>query len=141
MENPRFTLSNGKELVVQIASFDMGYRLTKALNKILQKTGLNLNDELLNLDFSKFSMTPAVMMPLAEAFLSAMEDDSLQDLFWSCANSCTYDGLRINKQLFSDNIEMRGLFYPIKVIVLRENILPFFPQLRSWLNDTTQAEK
>jgi len=141
MENPRITLSDGKELVVQIAPFEIGYKLTKAVNKVIQKTGLKLDESILKLDFSDFKLSPAIMVPLAEMFLSAMEDDSLDDLFWSCANHCTYDGLRITKQLFNDNIEMRGVYYQIKVNVLKENILPFFPQLRSWLSDTTRAEK
>lgn len=141
MENPHISLSDGKELVIQVAPFELGYRLTKGINRVIQKTGIQLDDKIMKLDFSEFTMSPAVMVPLAQMFLSAMEDDSLEDIFWACANHCTYDGLRITKQLFNDNIEMRGVFYEIKLNVLKENLLPFFPSLRSWFTGTTSTEK
>lgn len=141
MENPRITLSDGKELVVQIAPFELGYKLTKAVNRVIQKAGIKLDDSVMKLDFSDFKMSPAVMVPLANMFLAAMEDDSLEEIFWACANHCTYDGLRITKQLFNDNIDVRGVYYQIKVNVLKENLLPFFPSLRSWFTGTTLAEK
>jgi len=140
MEDPRITLANGKELVIRIAPFELGYKLTKAVNRIIQKNGVKFDESILNIDFSNFKVTPAFMVPLANMFLSAMEDDALDEIFWACANHCSYDGLRVNRQLFSDDIDARGVYYQIKLCVLRENLLPFFPSLRSWLTDTTKAE-
>lgn len=135
LEPKEFTLASGKKLVVNISSFELGIRLSQELLKCLKKSKIDLTKDLLSTPFDQLLVNGTILGALAQAFIEALTSDSLNEIFWNCAAKCSYDGLRITKELFTNNVEARGDYYQIQFLVVKENILPFFPQLHTALAD------
>lgn len=137
LEPKEFELLSGKKLVVNIANFGTAIQLSQALLKCLKNADIKFDKDSLNsLDFANLTENPMLIGAFAKAALDAFTDSTIDVVFWEMAKKCTYDGLRVTEELFNNSIDARQDFYQLKFIILKENVLPFFPQLR-----TTLAEK
>jgi hypothetical protein len=76
---------------------------------------------------------------VGEIVATIASDKKVNDLLWKCLARCTYNKVKITKDIF-DNKEYRVNYYPIKIACLRENILPFLPALILMLSNI-QSEK
>ena len=138
LEPKEFTLASGKKLVINISSFELGTRLSQELLKCLKKTKIDLTKDLLSTPFDELLTNGQILGALAQAFIEALTSEAINEVFWNCAAKCSYDGLRITRELFTNNITARGDYYQIQFLVIKENILPFFPQLHTALVDQQQ---
>ena len=137
LEPKDFTLASGKTLTINIANFGTAVQLSQALLKCLKNAEIKLDQESLkNLDFSNLMENPFLIGAITKAALDAFTDPHIDFIFWEMARKCTYDGLRVTEELFNNSIDARQDFYQVKFLILKENVLPFFPKLR-----TTLAEK
>ena len=137
LEPKEFELLSGKKLVVNIANFATAIQLSQALLKCLKNADIKFDKDSLNsLDFANLTENPMLIGAFAKAALDAFTDPTIDVVFWEMAKKCTYDGLRVTEELFNNSVDARQDFYQLKFIILKENVLPFFPQLR-----TTLAEK
>lgn len=137
LEPKDFTLASGKTLTINIANFGTAIQLSQALLKCIKNAGIKLDKEsITNIDFSNIVESPFLINALVQAILDAFTDAHIDAVFWEMAKKCTYDGLRVTEELFNNSIDARQDFYQVKFLILKENVLPFFPKLR-----TTLAEK
>lgn len=137
LEPKEFELLSGKKLVVNIANFGTAIQLSQALLKCLKNADIKFDKDSLNsLDFANLTENPILIGAFAKAALDAFTDSTIDVVFWEMAKKCTYDGLRVTEELFNNSVDARQDFYQLKFLILKENVLPFFPQLR-----TTLAEK
>ena len=137
LEPKEFELLSGKKLIVNIANFGTAIQLSQALLKCLKNADIKFDKDSLNsLDFANLTENPILIGAFAKAALDAFTDSTIDVVFWEMAKKCTYDGLRVTEELFNNSVDARQDFYQLKFLILKENVLPFFPQLR-----TTLAEK
>lgn len=137
LEPKDFTLISGKKLTVDIANFGTAIQLSQSILKCLKNVGIKLDKESLeSVNFSNLLESPFLINALVQAALDVFTDSHIDAVFWEMAKKCTYDGLRVTEDLFNNSIEARQDFYQVKFLIMKENVLPFFPQLR-----TTLAEK
>lgn len=127
MENKIHVLASGKELTIQLSSFEVAWGLSQTLLETVKKCGIELTPEILSSD-DLMNNTDLINM-FIKAFLEAITNQKVQDVFWQCASSCLYDGTRITKKLFMDDVSARGDLYEIQFMVLKENVAPFFRTL------------
>lgn len=111
MENLKKTLESGVELTVSLASFPEGHRLFKAVTKELQS--INLAEDTVQ----KLSM-------------QLVSSDAIEQALWPCMARATYNGLKVNPELF-ENAEARCDFLEIMKEVLAYNLVPFSKNLGS----------
>lgn len=66
----------------------------------------------------------------SEALLRVLGSEEVMEVVQRCCNKVLYGKKRFSMDLFED-IDARGDFFGIMIIVALENLLPFFPHLRS----------
>ena len=66
----------------------------------------------------------------SEAILRVLGSDEVMEVVQRCCAKVIYNKQKFSMDLF-DNIEAKGDFFGIMIIVALENLLPFFPHLRS----------
>ena len=134
LEPKDYTLPSGKVLSVNVASFKCGTQLGQAIIRCLMRAGIKLDRESLkSLSIASIVQDPNFVAALTQAALDAFTDDHIDETFWEMAKKCTYDGLRVTEELFNNSIDARQDFYQVKFLILKENILPFFPNLHTTL--------
>lgn len=136
LETKEFTLNSGKQLNVTIANWKSAVQLAQSILKCLRHTGVNMTQkEFMSLDFGALFSSPNIVQIITNTALEVFIDDNIDKIFWEMATKCTYDGLRLTEDVFNNSVEARQDFYQVKFIVLRENLLPFFPKLRTTLEE------
>jgi len=111
MEPLKKTLESGVELTVSLASFPEGHRLFKAVTKELQSVDLAEDT------VQKLSM-------------QLVSSDAIEQALWPCMARATYNGLKVNQELF-ENAEARCDFLEVMKEVLAYNLVPFSKNLGS----------
>ena len=66
----------------------------------------------------------------SEALLRVLGSENVMEVVQRCCAKVIYGKKKFSMDLF-DDIEARGDFFGIMIIVALENLLPFFPHLRS----------
>lgn len=66
----------------------------------------------------------------SEAILRVLGSEDVMEVVQRCCAKVIYNKQRFSMDLFED-IEARGDFFGIMILVALENLLPFFPHLRS----------
>lgn len=134
LEPKEFTTLSGKKLIVNIANFEQSYKLIQALMRCAKRQEIDLNSESFRkFDISKLNNNPALISLGVKLFLDGLTDTVVTSVFWEMAQRCSWDGLKITPELFNNQLEARQDFFQVEFTILRENVLPFFPFLRTEL--------
>jgi hypothetical protein len=106
MANLKKKLDSGAEIEIQMAEFEKGHRLLQAVMK---------------------SHIPVESM--IDLILSA----DVQPALWDCLAVCLYNGVKINRGTFDDELA-RGDYLIVAKEAMTHNIAPFFKGLGSKLS-------
>ena len=132
-----FTTQNGnKEVMIKAASFEDAVNLKKTVMKSLLEAGFikDINFESLqNID------TNDIFSKLGQLILSMDVSEDFNRAVFACLGFCTYDFVKINKQLFDDKPEIREDYYEIVSKCCEVNLRPFFKSLVSELTQRFQT--
>lgn len=136
LEQKEFTLNSGKKLIVNIANFVQGYKLAQALMKCAKRMEIKFDKEsVAKFDFNKITENPSILAIAGKLILEGLTDPAVTQVFWEMAQKCNWNGLKINEDLFNNQFDARQDFFQMQFIIIRENILPFFPTLRTTLEE------
>lgn len=134
LEPKEFTTNSGKKLIVNIANFEQSYKLVQALLRCAKRLDINITKEsFMNFDITKLHENPTLIALGVKLFLDGLTDSVVTAVFWEMAQRCSWDGLKVTPDLFNNQIEARQDFFQVQFTILRENVLPFFPFLRTEL--------
>jgi hypothetical protein len=117
-------LKSGAELVINLASFDDGDRLLKAV--IRELIAVQFDMDITGLSLSDISGKD--INTLKNGLFQVAQSDAVQASLFKCLERCTYNGQRITKATFND-VGARGDYFPIAWEVIKTNIGPFFANL------------
>lgn len=107
-------------LKINIASFEDGNELKRAVLAVVQKSGFRLSDLTEDDNIDK----------VIGVAISVDGDKEVYSALWPCLARCTYKGEKITKATFEDP-EMRQHYFPIVGKCIEENLTPFIAGLRS----------
>lgn len=116
------TLDSGAKLEIQLASFENGHRLLKAIMKEVEGIEINagLNTEI-NLSVIKNIVAKIIY------------SENIESALWACMNVVLYDGKKVSRETFEDE-NARADFLIVTKEVLVYNLTPFFKNLGSALS-------
>lgn len=125
MKNHDFTLASGAKIHITPAQFQQAIALSKARMRCLKGLGENMTQ--------------------FESALAITTSDELEEAFFECAKSSTYNDVRISRSLFDDpkiGEQARIDYMEILKRIIEVNCEPFFPLAasRSARNGLTQTE-
>jgi hypothetical protein len=115
-------LQSGAKLNLSLCSFDEGTKLMKAVTRELKSTPILLGDAVLNFNTIKNIATVLIA------------SDEIEAALWPCMERGTYNGLKINKDLFEDE-KVRADYIPILKETLVFSLSPFLKNISSLLGD------
>ena len=115
-------LASGSKLQLSLCSFDEGTKLMKAVTRELKNTPILLGDAVLNFNTIKNVATILI------------GSDEIEAALWPCMQRGTYNGLKINKDLFEDE-KVRADYIPILKETLVFSLSPFLQNLNSLFGD------
>jgi len=137
------TLKSGNVLKVNVAPFIDAIRLTNIVAKAFSQRGLDFKiDRDTELKFETlFNKNP-------DAFVKGLADivfeEFVMNVVFKCAERCIYVkngvSLKINQDTFEDE-EAREDFYEIMYKIAYANIKPFFANLLTVLNQTSETAR
>lgn len=135
------TLQSGATLDIQTANFATGTKLIKIVARELKTVNVDigLGDGKLE-DFFKMNFNKdGLLNTFKDAIFQLIASDALDQVLWECLDRCLYTKgdilkLRITRDMFDKNDDIKGDFYPIAKEVLVANLAPFFPSLLSKLS-------
>ena len=127
------TLPSGRTLLVTIAPFSAANKFRKVMAKEMLSVDLDLggltapkDGTLLDLDLTK--LPPEALSTIKNLFCTLLASDAIEACFWECAQRCTIDGAKVDKNSF-DPAETRADFLPCAWEVMKTNVPPFFESL------------
>ena len=127
----QFITQNGqKEAVINTASFKDAANLKKAAMKCF----LNIDTlKSINLDTLHGLDSTKVFDALGQLIVNIDVSDDFERAVFACLGNCTYDGFKINMQLFDDFAAAREDYYELISKCCEVNLSPFFKSLVSEL--------
>lgn len=133
------TLDSGAMLEVTMAPFQDGYKLLKSVMK--EAESINMNFGFKGKTFKElfeFELTDEFFNTLKNVLSRMISSDIIEEALWSCLSRCTYNNIKITKDLFDSNIEAREDFLVIAKEVIWFNLSPFGKNLQSMLKGISQ---
>ena len=129
-----FTTQNGnKECIITAASYKDAVALKRAAVKCLLNTDVLKGIDLDNLKDLKGLNITKVFDVIGQLILNIDVSEDFEKAVFLCLPYCTYDGIKINSQLFDDIPEIREDYYEIVSKCCEVNLRPFFKSLVSEL--------
>jgi hypothetical protein len=126
--NKKITLPSGSILEISLAPFADANALNRAVAKELLKLKINKD-----LDFEDPNF-------IKDLICSAIASDEIMNSLNTCFKRCTYDGLRLNEEVFEKE-ESRQDYFTVCKEVLTENCRPFVKSLLSQFGATGSEMK
>lgn len=133
-------LSTGYELKLARASFKDAWALKDLVLKKIKVSRVSLKgikldkmEEVLSKDVDE-----DIFKTIIQEIMTIEADNELTDAIFKCAKKSTINKEKITKQMFEENFEMWELVIPLKIEVLRYNVMPFFKGLQSTFNRIMQ---
>lgn len=122
MSNLIKTLDSGAKLEIQLASFENGHRLLKAVMQEIE--GINI----------PAGMNSEINFSLIKNVLAKMiYSENIESALWSCMSVVLYNGQHVSRETFESE-DARADFIPVTKEVLVYNLTPFFRNLSSALS-------
>ena len=121
----KYQLSSGKILEFNLASIEQALDLYRAVLSECKNAGLDLTltDETQLID---------VISNNKEALLNIFSSKEVMEKVQACCNKVLYDKKHFSLELFEEE-GARSDFFGCMILIGVENIIPFFPVLRSFL--------
>lgn len=110
------------DIKINVASFEAGNELKRAVLAVVQRSGFKLEDLVSENNLDR-ALNIALMVD---------GDKDVYNALWDCLIKCTYKGEKITKTTF-DAPDARELYFPIVAKCIEVNLTPFIVGLRSVL--------
>jgi hypothetical protein len=125
------TLASGAKLAITIAPFEDVMELQTVVAEALGK--FSLPADLAGVDLSVAGIVghPSMLAELTDKIKSVATSRDVRAIMMKCFARCTYNGARLNKELFDDpkvGADVRKDYYTLFMKVLEANCKPFFEQ-------------
>ena len=119
----KYQLKSGKILELNLAPIDTALALYRTVMAecIGAKVNLNITEEMTLSD---------LLLNNIEALLKVFSSAAAMEAVKSCCDKVLYDRQKFSMEIFEDE-KSRSDFFSVMVIVALENLLPFFPNLRT----------
>lgn len=121
--NLKKTLDSGAVLEVQMAKFQLGHRLFKAVMREIKDIVMPDNANVANM-----------IKDVAAGLLSSSE---VEAILWECMGVAIYNNQKVTPDLFEDE-KIREDYLIVAKEVLIVNLIPFFKNLSSMLLDVQE---
>lgn len=126
------TLKSGATLDITRSPFVVGHKLFKTIAKELKgvdvKLGLKEGQTLGNL--TNFEVSDEAINTVKDLFCTILSSQEVEDILWECMIKATYNGQKINRELF-DNDQAAEDYLEISKEVMSVNLIPFQKSLAS----------
>lgn len=120
-------LASGNKLQIQSPAFKDGKYLLKCFARELKTIGLDVNN---------LSSEELALSKIFDGALSLISSEEFENAFWVCANTCLYNGERVNEKLFDDREEAREDFFEIEYKIVEACLKPFLKRLPTLLKSS-----
>ena len=124
------TVNGNATLILNEATFQDCIILQSVVMEEAKKLKLDIGE--MEIDFSGIGLSN-LLDTVKDLFFGLMTSDKFDRIIFKCLSSCTYNGIKITKQLFDDVPEARGDYYQIIKECLEVNLNPFIKSLTSQL--------
>lgn len=125
------TVNGNATLVLNEATFADCIILQSVIMEEAKKLKLDIGDMDISLNVSSMSN---LLDNIKDLFFGLMTSDKFDRIIFKCLGSCTYNGVKITKQLFDDMPEARQDYYQIIKECVEINLNPFLKSLTSQLS-------
>jgi len=120
----KYLLASGKKLEFNLAGIEQAVELYRAVLNECKNAGLDLT-------LTNETQLIDVISRNKEAIINIFASKTVMEAVQDCCSKVIYDGKHFSLELFEDEAA-RADFFGCLVIIGAENILPFFPFLRSF---------
>ena len=125
------TVNGNATLVLNEATFADCIILQSVIMEEAKKLKLDIGDMDISLNVSSMSN---LLDNIKDLFFGLMTSEKFDRIIFKCLGSCTYNGIKITKQLFDDIPEVRQDYYQIIKECVEINLNPFLKSLTSQLS-------
>lgn len=125
------TVNGNAELILNEATFADCIILQSVIMEEAKKLKIDIGDMDISLNVSSMSN---LLDNIKDLFFGLMTSDKFDRIIFKCLGSCTYNGIKITKQLFDDIPEARQDYYQIIKECVEINLNPFLKSLTSQLS-------
>ena len=129
------TVNGNATLVLNEATFADCIILQSVIMEEAKKLKLDIGEIEIE-DVKGFEVTSMskLLDNIKDLFFGLMTSDKFERIIFKCLQSCTYNGIKITKQLFDDVPEARQDYYQIIKECIEVNLNPFLKSLTSQLS-------
>jgi hypothetical protein len=122
---------NGKEAIINIASFKAASNLRKAITKVAADA---------KVDIEKLDLKTLAFEQLFSLILKLDSNEEFERALFECLAFCAYDKEKITADTFESE-ENRELYYPLAMACLKKNLTSFLKPLLAMFKkqEVTQA--
>lgn len=125
------TVNGNATLVLNEATFADCIILQSVMMEEAKKLKIDIGDMDISLNVSSMSN---LLDNIKDLFFGLMTSEKFDRIIFKCLGSCTYNGVKITKQLFDDMPEARQDYYQIIKECVEINLNPFRKSLTSQLS-------
>ena len=135
MQNLEKRLDSGAELVVSLASFEVGHRLFKCVARELESVNITVGGSAKSFkELSDLEINDSTVNTIKNVIARLVSSEGIDSVLWECMSWATYNKIKIVKEnRVFESIEARGDFLIVAKEVLWFNLSPFFRNLGSLL--------
>ena len=125
------TVNGNAELILNEATFADCLTLQSVIMEETKKLKVDIGE--IEIDFGGSSVS-SLLDSIKDLFLNLMTSEKFDRIVFQCLKNCTYNGIKITKQLFDDVPEARADYYQIIKECVEINLRPFLKSLTSQLS-------
>lgn len=126
------TVNGNATLILNEATFADCIILQSVIMEEAKKLKLDIgNMEIEDFEFTSMSK---LLDNIKDLFFGLMTSDKFERIIFKCLGYCTYNNVKITKQLFDDMLEARQDYYQIIKECVEINLNPFLKSLTSQLS-------
>lgn len=125
------TVNGNAELILNEATFADCLILQSVIMEEAKKLKVDIGE--IELDFGGASVSN-LLDSIKDLFLNLMTSEKFDRIIFKCLSYCTYNNVKITKQLFDDVPESRADYYQIIKECVEINLAPFLKSLTSQLS-------
>lgn len=125
------TVNGNAELILNESTFADCLILQSVIMEEAKKLKVDIGE--IELDFGGASVS-SLLDSIKDLFLNLMTSEKFDRIVFQCLKNCTYNGIKITKQLFDDVPDARADYYQIIKECVEINLAPFLKSLTSQLS-------
>ena len=125
------TVNGNATLILHEATFADCIILQSVIMEEAKKLKIDIGDMDISLNITSMSN---LLDNVKDLFFGLMTSEKFDRIIFKCLTTCTYNGIKITKQLFDDMPEARQDYYQIIKECVEINLNPFLKSLTSQLS-------